>query len=114
MERRADTTDHGKPNKPGSLGTRLARVPLSLGRHYSYVPATRWSRETKRRYPGAAELPIVRVNPQNILGAKASEEVSVRAAGLPYCIVRPCNLDEEYVSEGGYVLSSGDVATGSP
>ena len=56
----------------------------------------------------------MRVNPQNILGAKASEEVSVRAAGLPYCIVRPCNLDEEYVSEGGYVLSSGDVATGSP
>jgi hypothetical protein len=54
----------------------------------------------------------VRVNPQNILGAKASEEASVRAAGLPYCIVRPCNLDEEYVSEGGYVLSSGDVATG--
>ena len=89
---------------------RLARGPLSLGRRY--VPATRWSRETKRRYPGAAELPIVRVNPQNILGAKASEEASVRAAGLPYCIVRPCNLDEEYVSEGGYVLSSGDVATG--
>ena len=84
--------------------------PLSLGRQY--VPGTRWSRETKRRYPGAAELPIVRVNPQNILGAKASEEASVRAAGLPYCIVRPCNLDEEYVSEGGYVLSSGDVATG--
>ena len=54
----------------------------------------------------------MRVNPQDILGAKAAEEARVRAAGLPYCIVRPCNLDEDYVSEGGYVLSSGDVATG--
>ena len=71
-----------------------------------------WSRETKKRYPAAAELPIVRFDPQNILGVKAREEAGVRAAGLPYCIVRPCNLDEEYVSEGGYVLSSGDVATG--
>ena len=71
-----------------------------------------WSRETKKRYPAAADLPIVRLDPQNILGVKAREEAGVRAAGLPYCIVRPCNLDEEYISEGGYVLSSGDVATG--
>jgi len=71
-----------------------------------------WSRETKKRFAAAAELPIVRLDPQNILGVKAREEAGVRAAGLPYCIVRPCNLDEEYVSEGGYVLSSGDVATG--
>ena len=71
-----------------------------------------WSRETKKRYPAAADLPIVRLDPQNILGVKAREEAGVRAAGLPYCIVRPCNLDEEYLSEGGYVLSSGDVATG--
>ena len=102
-----------------------AQGGLPPGTHVLYVRGTRtslgrWVRtayrghpgETKRRYPGAAELPIVRLNPQNILGAKASEEASVRAAGLPYCIVRPCNLDEEYVSEGGYVLSSGDVATG--
>ena len=71
-----------------------------------------WSRETKKRFAAAADLPIVRLDPQNILGVKAREEAGVRAAGLPYCIVRPCNLDEEYVSEGGYVLSSGDVATG--
>ena len=72
-----------------------------------------WSRDTKKRFAAAADIPIVRLDPQNILGAKLREEAGVRAAGLPYCIVRPCNLDDEAeTTEGGYVLSSGDLATG--
>ena len=73
--------------------------------------ASRARRRSKRRYQAAADIPIVKLNPQNILSAKLRDEGSLRAAGLPYCIVRPCSIDDE-AEEGGYVLCSGDLATG--
>jgi uncharacterized protein YbjT (DUF2867 family) len=70
-----------------------------------------WDAPTKAAFADAANIPIVQLNPKNILGLKAVGEAALRECGLPYCIVRPCGLSEE-VPSGRLVLSSGDVATG--
>ena len=38
---------------------------------------------------GCADIPIVRLNPLNILGVKREGEESLRETGVPYTIVRP-------------------------
>ena len=38
---------------------------------------------------GSADIPIVRLNPLNILGVKREGEESLRETGVPYTIVRP-------------------------
>ena len=51
-----------------------------------------WPEEKKTKYVGAADIPIVRLNPFNILGVKLEGEDSLRASGASYCVVRPCGL----------------------
>ena len=70
-----------------------------------------WDADTKKLFAAAADIPIVSLNPKNILGLKGIGEAALRESGLPYCIVRPCGLNEEQPS-GRLILSSGDVATG--
>lgn len=71
-----------------------------------------WSEEKKKKYPGAADIPIVRLNPFNILNIKAESEEKLRATGVKYSIVRPCGLNDKWPSESRPVFSQGDVGVG--
>jgi len=75
------------------------------------VSRLQWSASTRRQFEDAAEIPIVKLNPDDILDTKFAGEQSLRASGAPYCIVRPCSLNEDQ-PQGRVVLSAGDVATG--
>lgn len=70
-----------------------------------------WEENKKKRFEGAADIPIVRLNPFNILGLKQLGEEALRTSGVPYTIVRPCGLNNDWPS-GRPVLSQGDVAVG--
>lgn len=70
-----------------------------------------WSAQKKSALVGAADIPIVRLNPGNILGTKLSSEVTLRKTGVKYSIVRPCGLNDKWAS-GRPILSQGDVAVG--
>jgi len=75
------------------------------------VTRPQWPDEKKQRYPGAADIPIVRLNPLGILDVKREGEDALRASGASYAIVRPCGLNDKWPS-GRPVLSQGDVAVG--
>lgn len=63
-----------------------------------------WGDEKKKKYIGAADIPIVRLNPLNILGVKCQSEQALRDSGARYCIVRPCGLNDKWPT-GRPVLS---------
>lgn len=71
-----------------------------------------WNEEKRKQFIGAADIPIVRLNPFGILGIKLESEKSVRKSGVKYCVVRPCGLNDEWPSGARPVLSQGDVAVG--
>jgi len=71
-----------------------------------------WSEEKKNKFPGAADIPIVRLNPFNILNIKADSEEKLRETGVNYCIVRPCGLNDKWPSESRPIFSQGDVGVG--
>ena len=70
-----------------------------------------WGDAKKEEFAGAADIPIVRLNPFNILNKKCDAEAALRASGMPYSIVRPCGLNDDW-PEGRPVLSQGDLAVG--
>jgi hypothetical protein len=63
------------------------------------------------RYSGAADIPIVRLNPLGILDVKRQGEEALRNGGASYVIVRPCGLNDKWPS-GRPIMSQGDVAVG--
>jgi uncharacterized protein YbjT (DUF2867 family) len=71
-----------------------------------------WDDKTKQRFSGAADIPIVRLNPFNILDIKRESEEKLRQSGAPYCIVRPCGLNDQWPANSRPVFSQGDVACG--
>jgi hypothetical protein len=73
-----------------------------------------WSAEKKLRLVGAADIPIVRLNPLNILDIKRKGEDGLRVAcgsAARYTIGRPCGLNDA-TPRGRPLLSQGDVAVG--
>ncbi|CAM9204896.1 unnamed protein product [Heterosigma akashiwo] len=70
-----------------------------------------WPEDKKLKYPGAADIPIVRLNPLGILGVKAQGEEALRRTGAAYAVVRPCGLNDQHPA-GRPVLSQGDMAVG--
>ena len=71
-----------------------------------------WSESKKQRLIGCSDIPIVRLNPGNILGTKLESENLLRnTKDLDYCVVRPCGLNDNHPS-GRPVLTQGDVAVG--
>jgi len=70
-----------------------------------------WDEAKKGRLDGAADIPIVRLNPFGILGKKCDAEQRLRDSGVPYCVVRPCGLNDDW-PEGRPLFSQGDVAVG--
>lgn len=71
-----------------------------------------WSDEKKEQYKGCADIPIVRLNPFNILNIKADSEERLRESGTPYCIFRPTGLNEDWPVGSRPIFSQGDVAVG--
>jgi uncharacterized protein YbjT (DUF2867 family) len=71
-----------------------------------------WSQDKKERFPGAADIPIVRLNPFGILDRKRESEEKLRQTGIDYCILRPCGLNDDWPVNSRPIFSQGDVAVG--
>ena len=81
------------------------------------VTRPKWDADKKERLVGAADIPIVRLNPFGILDIKFESEETLRRAagqttGVPYCIVRPSGLNDSWPAGSRPVVSQGDVAVG--
>lgn len=70
-----------------------------------------WPEEKKDRYKGASDIPIVRLNPLNILDVKRAAEDELRCSEGRYTIVRPTGLNDDW-PQGRVILSQGDLAVG--
>jgi hypothetical protein len=71
-----------------------------------------WDDKKKELFPGAADIPIVRLNPFGILDVKRTSEEALRESGVPYCIVRPAGLNDNWPAGSRPILTQGDVAVG--
>jgi uncharacterized protein YbjT (DUF2867 family) len=71
-----------------------------------------WNAEKKKQFVGAADIPIVRLNPFGILDIKRESEEKLRQSGTGYCIVRPGGLNDKWPAGSRPVFSQGDVAVG--
>ncbi|GAX21496.1 hypothetical protein FisN_4Hh558 [Fistulifera solaris] len=75
-----------------------------------------WSDDKKKRLVGAADIPIVRLNPFGILDVKRESEERLREAcnecNVPYTIVRPAGLNDDWPAGSRPIFSQGDVAVG--
>lgn len=71
-----------------------------------------WDDAKKELFVGAADIPIVRLNPFNILNIKAESEEKLRQSGTPYCIYRPSGLNDKHPVGSRPVFSQGDLAVG--
>ena len=76
------------------------------------VTRPEWSESKSARLVGAADIPIIRLNPGGILQQKAKAEQMLRDSGLAYSIVRPTGLKFDGWPRGRPILSQGDVAVG--
>lgn len=70
-----------------------------------------WDDEQRKKFSISADSRTVSLTPKNILGLKLRGEQALRDAAVPYCVLRPCSVNEQH-EEGRYVLSAGDIATG--
>ena len=95
-------------NGAGSSNTLPKVIMLSS----AGVTRTIWDEDMKQQFVGAADIPIVRLNPFGILDIKRESEETLRQSGVPYCIVRPCGLNDDWPSGSRPVFSQGDVACG--
>ena len=75
-----------------------------------------WSDEKKKRLVGSADIPIVRLNPFGILDIKRQSEEKLRETcnqcNVPYTIVRPAGLNDDWPAGSRPIFSQGDVAVG--
>lgn len=101
-----------KKDKKSAKGD--AAVPVSDVIMCSSAGVTRpiWDEEKKAKYIGASDIPIVRLNPLNILGVKRQSENALRKSKCNYVIVRPTGLNDKHPINSRPVLSQGDVAVG--
>ena len=81
------------------------------------VTRPKWNEDKKQKLVGAADIPIVRLNPFGILDIKFESEETLRRAagqstGIPYCIVRPSGLNDNWPAGSRPIVSQGDVAVG--
>lgn len=80
------------------------------------VTRSTWDAAKKERLVGAADIPIVRLNPFGILDVKRESEELLRQtctnADIDYCIVRPTGLNDNWPAGSRPIFSQGDVAVG--
>jgi len=89
--------------------TKLPKVVMCSS---SGVTRTVWSETKKEKFRGAADIPIVRLNPFGILDRKRESEEELRKSISNYCIVRPCGLNDDWPANSRPLFSQGDVAVG--
>lgn len=58
------------------------------------------------------DIPIVQLNPGNVLNHKYTGENALRAAGLPYTVVRPTGMSDDLEGPGVLESSQGDLISG--
>ena len=75
------------------------------------VTRTEWPEAKQEALVGAADIPIIRLNPGGILDRKREAEEILRSSGVPYAVVRPTGLKDDWPA-GRPILSQGDVAVG--
>uniref|UniRef100_A0A7S1TLE1 NAD(P)-binding domain-containing protein n=1 Tax=Erythrolobus australicus TaxID=1077150 RepID=A0A7S1TLE1_9RHOD len=97
----------------GSINAYRAITPRFVLLSSAAVTRPFWSEEDKAAYAFASAIPIVKLNPGNVLGEKLRGEDAVRASGLPYCVIRATGLnDKEQPAGSQLVLTQGDRAVG--
>lgn len=75
------------------------------------VTRLEWNENQRKIYAGSFNIPIVQLNPGNILNEKKKGEDAVRSSGIPYCIIRATGLNDEHPC-GRIVFQQGDTAVG--
>merc|ERR1719440_964867 len=96
---------------PGALAS-TGDTPAVVMCSSAGVTRPAWSDAKKEALVGAADIPIIRLNPGGILGKKCEAEEALRQSGLPYAVVRPTGLKFEDWPQGRPIFSQGDVAVG--
>jgi len=76
------------------------------------VTRTIWDENKKALMPGAADIPIVRLNPFGALDIKRESEEKLRQTGVDYAVVQPCGLNDNHPAGSRPLFSQGDVAVG--
>lgn len=99
-------------NLDGMSGVPRQATPKVVMLSSAGVTRPSWDASKKERLVGCADIPIVRLNPFGILDVKAGSEQKLREAGVNYCIVRPCGLNDNWPEGARPVFSQGDVAVG--
>lgn len=99
-----------------SQGDAMPVMPRIVMCSSAGVTRPTWDATKKERLAGAADIPIVRLNPFGILDVKRESEEELRktcsANDIPYCIVRPCGLNDKWPVGSRPIFSQGDVAVG--
>lgn len=98
-------------NTVAKLGERPGGKPRLVMCSSAAVTRPTWSSSKAASFPGAADIPIVRLNPGDILGGKRAAEDALRLSGAPYAVVRPTGLNDKW-PPGRPLLSQGDFAVG--
>lgn len=102
----------GLPLVAESLPTRQSDFPQISMCSSAGVTRPGWAADKKKKLVGAAEIPIVRLNPFGILDIKCESEETLRRSGTSYCIVRPSGLNDQWPAGSRPLVSQGDVAVG--
>lgn len=71
-----------------------------------------WDKQKIMLAPRSVDIPIVKLNPSNILGHKLAGENSLRRSDIPWTIVRPVGLNDEVPAGQKLVVMQGDLLTG--
>lgn len=96
-----------------SIKAYRAAPPVIVVASAAAVTRPGWTAEQVAANPGAATIPIVRLNPGGVLGAKAVGEEGVRASGTSYAIIRATALvDGESPPSRAVLMEQGDTAVG--
>lgn len=96
-----------------SITAYRAAPPVLVVASAAAVTRPGWTAEQVAANPGAAAIPIVKLNPGGVLGAKAAGEEGVRASGTRYAIIRATALvDGESPPTRAVLMEQGDTAVG--
>lgn len=96
-----------------SITAYRAAPPVLVVASAAAVTRPSWTAEQVAANPGAAAIPIVRLNPGGVLGAKVAGEEGVRASGARYAIIRATALvDGESPPTRAVLMEQGDTAVG--
>ena len=93
-------------------GTENLSLPKFVMCSSAAVTRPTWDETKQQEFSGAADIPIVRLNPFGVLNVKRESEESLRQSDVEYCIVRPSGLNDEWPAGSRPVFTQGDVAVG--